>query len=76
MALRCNINRTGRMIRLIYGLLMIGAGGVALIFFAIPAGGITQWALAIFLLVAGIFAVFEAQAGWCAIRAMGLHTPW
>jgi len=23
----------------------------------------------------GAFAIFEARAGWCALRAMGIKTP-
>ena len=28
-----------------------------------------------FWLAGGAFAVFEARAGWCAVRAMGFRTP-
>ena len=72
----CNINRTGRVIRFIYGIIILLAGLATLIFRAIPDGGPFWWGLTLFLLGGGIFALFEARCGWCAIRAMGVHTPW
>jgi hypothetical protein len=26
-------------------------------------------------MLGGAFAIFEARAGWCALRAMGIKTP-
>jgi hypothetical protein len=27
------------------------------------------------ILLSGVFAIFEARAGWCIVRAMGFKTP-
>ena len=73
MALVCNINARGKRTRLIIGLLLLLA--------AILAGIVGWWKgsplFFIFsgiLAVAGGFSVFEAAAGWCAVRAMGFKT--
>jgi hypothetical protein len=73
MALVCNINARGKRTRLIIGLLLLLAAILA---------GIWGWwkGPAIFLIfaavlaLAGGFSVFEAAAGWCAVRAMGFKT--
>ena len=75
--MQCNIDSKGKALRLIYGLLMIAAG---LLVAALGAAAVLSswwvWALAVFLLLAGGFGVFEARAGWCAVRAMGFKTPY
>jgi len=40
-----------------------------------PTGSMWMWAISGALFAGGAFAVFEAWAGWCVIRAMGLKTP-
>ena len=76
MFLACNINRTGRLLRLAYGILMLlGAAGI-LVYRVIPGGGWLAWLLFAYLLLGGIFALFESRHGWCAIRAMGIRIPW
>lgn len=73
--MQCNIDAKGKAFRLIYGLLMIGA---ALLFAGLGLYGVLTgwwvWAAAGFLALAGAFGVFEARAGWCAVRAMGFKT--
>lgn len=65
--LRPNIGRAGRVLRLVLGLLLLGAAA---------AGGWLGWPLVLVLGLAagGAFAVFEAKAGWCAARACGINT--
>jgi len=66
---QCNIDRRGRRFRGILGFLMV-AGGVYLV-------GWTDydfWGWG--AIAAGAFAIFEAIVGWCAIRAMGIRTPY
>jgi hypothetical protein len=75
MGLRCNIDGRGRVARLIWGLLLLILAVGILFLYALPTGSVLSWAAVIFCFVAGAFAVFEAGAGWCAIRAIGFKTP-
>jgi len=73
MALTCNINSKGRMLRLIAGF-FIFFGGTILFVTNIPGTG-TGWRLfQIFLTLLGVFIMFEGVMGWCAVRAMGIKT--
>jgi hypothetical protein len=75
MGLRCNIDRRGRVARLVWGLLLVTLAVAFLFLYALPNGSVLTWAAVIFCLVAGTFALFEAAAGWCAVRAIGFKTP-
>jgi hypothetical protein len=75
MPLTCNIDSRGKLARLIYGLLMIVLGLVLIFLWAWPQGEIWKWIVSIAWLGGGVFAVFEARAGWCVVRAMGIKTP-
>jgi hypothetical protein len=75
MPFQCNIDSRGRAARLIYGLVLLAAGVAMLLLWAIPAGGILAWVLTVLAVLGGAFAVFEARAGWCVVRAMGFRTP-
>ena len=75
MPLHCNIDSRGRAARLIYGVVVVLAGVAAAVFWAMPAGSVWAWVLAVSLFAAGAFAIFEARAGWCVVRAMGFKTP-
>ena len=64
----CNINRRGRVVRLL----------TSLVFFAAAAW--FWWSrenafLASGLLAFGLVGLFEALRGWCLLRAFGLNTP-
>ena len=74
MPLQCNIDSRGRAVRLVYGLLLIAAGVVMLMWWALRAGSALAWVLTVAALAGGAFAVFEARAGWCVVRAMGFKT--
>ena len=62
---RPNIKRQGRIARGVIGALCLVAG-------IIVAGDISLWGL--ILVVAGLFAIFEALRGWCLARACGVKT--
>ena len=74
MPLTCNIDARGKRARLIYGLLMFAIGVVLLFALALPYNSLWPWVLTIFCLLSGAFAIFEARAGWCIVRAMGFKT--
>ncbi|MGA2582894.1 MAG: YgaP-like transmembrane domain [Tepidisphaeraceae bacterium] len=74
MAFTCNIDRRGRQIRMINGIVTVILGIIALFVLAIPRGGVLLWSITIILLFAGAFMIFEGAIGWCALRAMGVKT--
>lgn len=74
MALACNIDAKGKAVRLRMGLFLVFAGALTAFGWAIPSGATVAWTVSVVLLSAGAFAVFEARAGWCAVRAMGFKT--
>jgi cyanate permease len=74
MGLTCNIDARGKRARLISGIVQLAAAlGVAGVW-AWPSGSRVAWVVAAGLAVGGAFSVFEARAGWCALRAMGIKT--
>ena len=75
MGLACNIDARGRVVRLIYGIVMIVLAGVLLFAWARPTGSPWAWVVTILSSLGGAFAIFEAKAGWCVMRAMGFKTP-
>jgi len=62
---RPNIGRQGRIARGVTGALCLVAGIVI-------AGDISLWGIV--LVVAGLFAIYEALSGWCLARACGVKT--
>lgn len=60
-----NITRTGRVARLIWGLVMLVAGIIAV--------GELWWLGALFFISAA-FAFYEAARSWCVLRACGIKT--
>lgn len=75
MPLRCNINSRGKLARLIYGIILVAIGIALIVFWALAGGGIIAWIISVACLLSGAFAIFEARAGWCVVRAMGFKTP-
>ena len=75
--MQCNIDAKGKAARLIYGLILLVAAGIltALILLNLIAGG-WVWLIVTGLALMGAFSVFEARAGWCVVRAMGIKTKW
>jgi uncharacterized membrane protein HdeD (DUF308 family) len=75
MALQCNIDARGKRVRLVGGITIIFVGLVVLAW-AFQSDRTAAWVAGATCLAAGAFAVFEARAGWCALRAMGVRTRW
>ncbi len=74
MGLQCNINARGKAARLIWGVVLVVVGLVLLLAWAVPTGSTWAWVITALCLLGGAFAVFEARAGWCVVRAMGFKT--
>jgi uncharacterized membrane protein len=73
--MQCNIDAKGKLIRLIYGIVLFVIGIIVMFAWTIRAGGIAAWLITIGLILGGAFAIFESRAGWCVMRAMGFKTP-
>jgi uncharacterized membrane protein HdeD (DUF308 family) len=73
--MQCNIDARGKRVRLVNGIVTLVIGLVLLIAWALPERSVLAWAVTIVALAGGAFMIFEARAGWCAIRAMGFKTP-
>lgn len=73
MALACNIDARGKAVRLRIALVLL-ALGLAALGWALASGGSARWTAAVVLLTTGGFTLFEARAGWCALRALGVKT--
>mgnify|MGYP000008775634 FL=1 len=73
--LECNIDARGQAARLIAG---IGAVGFGLVIAVFTILGVLPtnlgWIAAGGAMFGGAFAIFEARAGWCIVRAMGFKT--
>ena len=74
MSLTCNIDARGKAVRLRLGLSLAVVGLVLLFAWAIPAGTALAWTVTLAVLGLSALSVFEARAGWCALRAMGFRT--
>lgn len=77
MALECNIDSKGRAMRLVAGLLAILGGAVAYVILMLDVIPVPEsiGTLGVLAMVAGgAFAIFEAKAGWCVVRALGFRT--
>ena len=74
--LECNIDARGKAVRLAGGLVTVGIG---LLLALLSLTDVLTLPNASYLVSAcflgGGFAIFEARAGWCALRAMGIKTP-
>ena len=75
MALTCNIDQRGRRHRYRIGFALVALGTVAGVVAAFFASGAVPWLIGVPLVAGGAFAIFEAQRGWCAVRALGFKTP-
>ena len=64
----CNIDKRGRLFRGFGGLVAIGIG-----IYLLLRTEHDFWATG--LLALGAFALFEGLKGWCALRAIGIKTP-
>ena len=72
----CNIDSKGKVVRFITGIVAVFSGLVMALM-------ITQnvlpleiyWVPVIGSIIGGAFSIWEARAGWCVVRAMGIKTP-
>jgi hypothetical protein len=76
MPLTCNIDAKGKRKRLLMGLALLAAGVLLALLWAWPSADWKPWAVVSIVLLMGGFALFEARAGWCAMRAMGFKTKY
>ena len=60
-----NLDRRGRLVRAVMGLILAVAAVVA---------GLKIWWVGLVLGAAAVFTLFEAARGWCALRACGIKT--
>ena len=60
-----NIETKGRIVRGLAGLVLLVTAIVSFQFSVLPR---------LLLLVSGLFVLFEALRGWCALRACGIRT--
>jgi uncharacterized membrane protein len=74
MALQCNIDGRGKRARLISGIVMLIVALAVAATWAWPERSVVGWGIAVILLLAGAFAIFQSVIGWCAMRALGFKT--
>ncbi|MBV19395.1 MAG: hypothetical protein CMA56_06010 [Euryarchaeota archaeon] len=74
--MECNIDDRGKAARLLGGIagVMFGLALIALLALDVLSG-LAASSVAAGSLFGGAFAIFEARAGWCVVRAMGIRTP-
>ena len=73
-ALTCNIDAKGKQVRFVMGIAEIIGAVLMAALWAWPANDWRPWTLTGVLFFFGVFALFEARAGWCVVRAMGFKT--
>ena len=72
----CNIDAKGKAVRFLTGIFAILSGLVLAI---LVNQGILSFESYLLLvcgsIVGGVFSMWEAKAGWCVVRAIGIKTP-
>jgi hypothetical protein len=74
MKLACNIDAKGKAVRLRLGLIELVLALIVAVASGLAVRSPVGWAVAALLAVVGVFSIFEARAGWCALRALGFRT--
>ena len=72
----CNIDSRGKVVRFITGIIAVFSGLVMALMIAqnvLPLE--IYWVPVIGSIIGGAFSIWEARAGWCVVRAMGIKTP-
>ncbi len=72
--MQCNIDQRGRSIRQWIGIACL-AIAVVLLYWGIASRGLGFLITGAVFGVAGVFCVYQARAGYCVIRGMGMKTP-
>lgn len=73
--MQCNIDRHGKRVRLIGGIITTSIGVVLLVLTLLNVLPWWGWFITAGTLAGGLFQIFEGTMGWCAVRAMGFKTP-
>lgn len=73
--MQCNIDATGKRIRLVAGIISLIIAMLLAMWAAINTTDWWVWIIIGAIAASGCFAMFEARAGWCALRAIGIKTP-
>ncbi|MAX45636.1 MAG: hypothetical protein CMB24_02440 [Euryarchaeota archaeon] len=74
--MQCNIGAKGKAARLKMGLMaLVGALALAAVILTGFIEGAIWWYAVAATTFGGMFAIWEARAGWCIVRAMGFKTP-
>ena len=74
MALVCNIDQRGRAARYRIGFVLLALGVLAYAILSRFSAGVVPLLVAVPLIASGAFSLFEANRGWCAVRALGFKT--
>ena len=74
MALACNIDQRGRAARYRIGWVLLALGVLAYALTSRFSAGVVPLLVAVPLIAAGAFSLFEANRGWCTVRALGFKT--
>jgi hypothetical protein len=74
MALACNIDAQGKAVRLRIGLVGLALAVMVALVAALLVPSPYMWAAAALMAIGSGFSIFEARAGWCALRALGFRT--
>jgi hypothetical protein len=72
--MKCNIDEKGRRVRRAGGIVCCLAGAALVIVFLAAHHSYAILLVGLALLAAGVFQLYEARKGWCALRAMGVKT--
>jgi hypothetical protein len=76
MQMACNIDSKGKLFRLITGIISCSFGITLFILINTNLITSTTYLLpAVGSILGGLFAVWEARAGWCLVRSLGIKTP-
>ncbi|MDG1546410.1 MAG: hypothetical protein P8Q55_03370 [Candidatus Poseidoniaceae archaeon] len=74
--MQCNIGAKGKAVRMKMGIIAMVFALFLTILVLTEILASTLWGYPIAAIAfGGAFAIFEARAGWCVIRAMGFKTP-
>ncbi len=72
----CNIDARGKAVRLKLGIKGLVAGlALATAFYIAGIDWAILWLIPLGIAGGGAFAIFEAWASWCVVRALGFRTP-
>jgi len=77
MVFECNIDARGKAYRLKLGIMGVTVGFVLAAAFYLAGIEFQRvlWIIPMAIIGGGAFSIFEAQTGWCVLRALGFRTP-